>query len=71
MVELYRGKAHELIGSFLDREITLEECLAGLDSAFLNVDPQPVGEALDRFRSQARWSRRIVMYVYSRRRLET
>ncbi len=70
-MELYQGKAQELIGSFLDREITLEECLAGLDSAFLNVDPQPVGEALDRLQSQARWNRRIVMDAYSRRHLKT
>jgi hypothetical protein len=60
-VEPYSHKALRLIGSFLDEEITLDECLAGLNTALVAVTPVPTGDDLDKLHAQARWNRRVVM----------
>jgi len=38
-VEQYRRKTQKLVSRFLDNEITLEECTAGLDKALADVAP--------------------------------
>ena len=67
IVEVYLAKARELIGSFLDQQITLDECLAELDYALDAIDPRPTGVDLDRLTSQVHWERRIVLEAAAKR----
>ena len=66
-MKVYLAKARDLIGSFLDQQITLDECLAELDYALAAIDARPTGFNLDRLTSQVHWERRIVLEAAAQR----
>jgi hypothetical protein len=70
-VEIYSREAQRVIGRFLDRRISLDECLAALDSALAGVSPMPTGPDLDALQALVNRNRRIVTELAEHREKAT